>query len=158
MMATKLMALMALMGLLSMSMFVGCSGASSVKVYPAGGTITYDGKPLEGATVMFVPAKGAPSDGTTDASGKYTIKTNGKPGAPVGSNKVMVSKAPAGIPSNMPANPTPDDMKLMMQKGGKPLAAKSEIPEKYSQVEGSGLSADVTSNASQNVFDFDLKD
>ena len=46
----------------------------------------------------------------------------------------------------------------MMQKGGKPLAAKSEIPEKYSQVEGSGLSADVTSNASQNVFDFDLKD
>ena len=153
---------MALMGLLSMSMFVGCSGASSVKVYPAGGTITYDGKPLEGATVMFVPAKGAPSDGTTDASGKYTIKTNGKPGAPVGSNKVIVSKAPAGISSNLPANPTPEDLKLMgqkmMQKGGKPLVAKSEIPEKYSQVEGSGLSADVTSNASQNVFDFDLKD
>jgi hypothetical protein len=135
----------------------GCGGTKQPRLYPATGTVTWNGEPLAGATVSFVPAVGAPSDGTTDSAGKYAIMTNGQPGAPLGANKVTVSKFTGSV--TMPSAPTPDDMmKMAIEKGKKKGVDKGEIPVKFNRPDTSGLNADVKADAAENVFNFDLKD
>jgi hypothetical protein len=139
---------------------MGCDGAP--KLYPVSGTITYKGKPVEGATVVLVPneneADEAVQVGTakTDASGKYTITTGGKPGAMGGKYLVTVSKtAKNPAMASMPANPTPEDMRKMAEKRLPP--PKSELPSKYS-IPQSNLLPITIPNSDPKVFDFDLKD
>jgi len=75
----------------------GGGGAPTVSV---SGTVTVDGKPLDGATVVFTPVDAAKdgfapaSHGTTDASGKYTLALTmtGKSGAIVGKHRVTIGK------------------------------------------------------------------
>jgi hypothetical protein len=64
--------------------------AAPVKV---SGTVTFDGKPLDGATVTFHPeAKdGKKATGKTDANGNYTLKTDGAEGAAPGKHRVLIS-------------------------------------------------------------------
>ncbi len=135
----------------------GCGGSTMPKVYPATGTVTWKGEPLADATVSFVPSVGAPSDGKTDAQGKFTIMTNGKPGARAGACKVTVSKFAGAAPS-MPAAPKPEDMMKMYEKKKKGEMEKGEIPAKFGRPDTSGLSAEVTTEGAKNVFTFDLKD
>jgi hypothetical protein len=137
----------------------GCGVGGNFK--PATGTVTYKGAPVEGVTVVFAPEKGPTGYGLTDASGKYTITTDGKPGAPLGINKVFLSKT-ASAESAMPSA-TPSDMikgaQEMGAKGkrGGTLASKSVIPAKYS-LPDNGLKAEVGTDAAKNVFDFALTD
>ncbi|RLS35269.1 MAG: hypothetical protein DWH79_02430 [Planctomycetota bacterium] len=141
-----------------MPAMTGCGGGvKKPKVYPATGTVTLGGKPLADATVSFVPSVGAPSDGRSDAAGKFTIMTNGKPGAALGQNKVTVSKFSGAAPT-MPAAPTPDDMKKMYEKKKKGDREKGDVPEKYGRPDTSGLSAEVTTDGSKNVYTFELQD
>ena len=77
-------------GLLAM-ICAGCGGGP--KLYPASGSVKYDGKPLAEASILFIPQGGRPSIGTTDASGNYTMTTGGKPGVPAGTYSVTVSKS-----------------------------------------------------------------
>jgi hypothetical protein len=135
----------------------GCGGSTMPKIYPATGTVTWKGAPLADATVSFVPSVGAPSDGKTDAQGKFTIMTNGKPGARAGTCKVTVSKFAGAAPS-MPAAPKPEDMMKMYEKKKKGEVEKGEIPAKYGRPDTSGLTAEVTTDGAKNVFPFDLKD
>ena len=135
----------------------GCGGSTMPKVYPATGTVIWKGEPLADATVSFVPSVGAPSDGKTDAQGKFTIMTNGKPGARAGACKVTVSKFAGAAPS-MPAAPKPEDMMKMYEKKKKGEVEKGEIPAKFGRPDTSGLSAEVTTEGAKNVFTFDLKD
>ena len=138
----------------------GCGGGPKrPKTYPATGTVTLDGQPLADATVSFVPAVGPPSDGKTDASGKFVIMTSGQPGAPVGANKVTVSKFTGSATMPM-AGGTPDDMKKMYEKmydkSKKTTGDKGELPAKYGRPDTSGLSAEVTADGAKNVFTFEL--
>lgn len=135
----------------------GCGGSTMPKVYPATGTVTWKGAPLADATVSFVPSVGAPSDGRTDAQGKFTIMTNGMPGARAGACKVTVSKF-AGAGASMPAASKPEDMIKMYEKKKKGEVEKGEIPAKYGRPDTSGLAAEVTADGAKNVFTFDLKD
>jgi len=135
----------------------GCGGPAMPKVYPATGTVTWKGEPLADATVSFVPSVGAPSDGKTDAQGKFTIMTNGQPGARAGACKVTVSKF-AGAGASMPAAPKPEDMMKMYEKKKKGEVEKGEIPAKFGRPDTSGLSAEVTTDGAKNVFTFDLQD
>lgn len=57
---------------------LGCGGPTTI---PGVGSITLDGKPLEGVEVQFVPdpAKGAGGEaatGQSDAKGSFTLKSN----------------------------------------------------------------------------------
>jgi len=135
----------------------GCGDGMNLK--PATGTITYNGKPVDGAAVSFLSEKGVVATGSTDSEGKFTISTNGKPGASVGKHKVSVSKTQSAV-GGMPANPTPQDMIEMQKKAGKSSATPSKpaLPVKYSTPQSTDLTADVTTDASKNVFSFDLKD
>jgi len=78
---------------------VGCGGGA--KLTPVEGKVTLAGKSadyLKGGVVTFHPDTDAGNKqtyaqfpmGTIDETGKYTLSTGGKPGAPVGAYKVTV--------------------------------------------------------------------
>lgn len=145
----------AALGLIATS---GC-GPGGPAVAKVTGKVTVNGNPIKGAAVQFYPAKGPMAVAITDDQGSFTIS----PGAPIGMNKVSISKPAAKAAGNsMPANPTPEDMAKMAaqsSKGGslkRTEPPKSEVPEKYGNPETSELTADVSSDVSKNVFDFKL--
>ena len=71
---------------------VGC-GKAGPSLVPAKGTITVDGKPADGAVLIFHPAagKGTIASAAADAAGAFTITSNGNPGIVTGSYKVTVT-------------------------------------------------------------------
>lgn len=99
------------------------------------GTVTLDGQPLAGATVLFVPENGRPAGGTTDERGHYVLTyTDGVRGAPLGKNKVRIytareaSESPSGerippVPERIPmkynANTT---LEFIVEPGKKNIA------------------------------------
>lgn len=119
--------------------FTGCGGPKGPKVEYVEGVVTFDGKPLEGASVGYspvAPGQGLPAGGQTDASGRYrlTAVRGGKPGGgtAVGDYGVMITKQEI-IPPDEPAPPPPP--------GSPPNAARirSVIPEAYGEMATSGL-------------------
>lgn len=72
----------------------GCGGGP--KLATASGIVTLDGKPLEGATLSFIPTPGnAVSTAGTDVSGpdgNFQMTYNGRAGLAPGKYKVVVSK------------------------------------------------------------------
>jgi hypothetical protein len=70
----------------------GCGGGGGVDPVPVEGVVTLDGSPLEGATVLFRPADGRPSIGTTDAEGRYRLRyTSERTGAVPGRHTVSIT-------------------------------------------------------------------
>jgi hypothetical protein len=141
----------------------GCGGDGPA-VAKVTGKVTLKGAPIKGASVQFHPEKGPMAIGITDDQGNFTLTTNGRPGAPIGLSKVAISKAaPAPTGGSMPANPTPEDMAKMAAqsaKGGtlkRTEPPKSEVPEQYGNPSTSNLTADVSTNAANNTFEFNLQ-
>jgi hypothetical protein len=84
----------------AMLIIPGCGGNNGqLDVYPVSGIVTLQGKPIEGATVMFfgqdehLRAVGVPiPEGTTDASGKFELTTyEAGDGAPAGNYAVSIT-------------------------------------------------------------------
>lgn len=126
----------------------GCAGgASGPKTGQVSGTVTYQGKPVSGVTVVFHPSSGPVATGTTDDSGEFQLMTS-KPGdgAPVGMCKVTIS-APTPVGESDPA---------AAEKAAAEAAAQSKIPAKYQSPDSSGLTYDVKEG--QNDAKFDLTD
>lgn len=142
---------------------VGCGEGSNL--LPASGTVTYNGKPVEGALVTFLGEGNKLGSGTTDAAGKYTISTLGKSGATPGKNQVAVSKQSSGA-SDVPqaakgpvTPPSPEEIQKMsadMKKSMSGSAVKHLLPEKYADPAQSGFTADV--QPGKSTFDFTLTD
>ncbi len=128
--------LFAAMGLVASS---GCGGDGKLACYPVKGTVIVDGKPADGATVMFVPVGGSEEFNKqrpfsqTDASGTYELRTF-KPGdgAPVGDYNVMIRWLST---TSQSAEADPD-------RGSGP-AAVDRLRGRYFDPEKSGLSAKV---------------
>jgi hypothetical protein len=131
---------------------VGCNPGGGL--VPAKGKVIYKGQPVAKASVTFVRAEGTPATGMTDEKGEFQINTGGKPGVAKGEYKVTVTKFETKAAQT---TMSPDDMRKM-QMGRKAEKPKSEIPEKYASPDRSGLTANVTSDASKNVFEFTLTD
>jgi hypothetical protein len=72
------------------------AGCGSGAVVPVQGTVTVDGKPLPGGTVVFHPdpaGDGTPRQearATIQLDGSYHLSTNGRPGAVPGRYKVCI--------------------------------------------------------------------
>lgn len=139
---------------------VGCGEGSNL--LPASGTVTYQGKPVEGALVSFLGEGNLLGSGTTDAAGKYTISTNGKPGATPGKNQVAITKqsgtgsAPQARPKSS-TMPSPEEIQKMQAEMKSSMSgAKVEhlLPVKYADPAQSGFTADVA--AGKATFDFTL--
>jgi hypothetical protein len=127
----------------------GCGSSKPYDTAPISGRITLDGKPLEGARVIFFPIhdpqsgplSGPEAYGTTDADGRYTLETAfGERGATLGPNRVSISTV------KYEASPTnPEAVRVV---------APERIPKKYSTERGM-LKFEVTPKGSQSA-DFDL--
>lgn len=86
----------------------GCGGAASPPgsdeekpLVPFSGVVTYNGKPLQGAMITFLPVdeRGTIGQGDTDAEGKFSLKYQGRPGTAPGPYKVSINyrMAPGGV-------------------------------------------------------------
>ncbi len=141
-------------GLLAVVMSACGDGSSGPELAPVTGVVTLDGKPVDGATVVFSPKGEAPmSMAITGMDGKFELKTgSGRPGAAVGDHGVgvILSLTTGGSPP-----PTSDDglaPLLPSEAAGGQAVAKHVpprtvwmVPEKYSKPESSGLTATVPS-------------
>jgi 5-hydroxyisourate hydrolase-like protein (transthyretin family) len=83
---------------LALLLALGCnSGPRRPPTYAVTGTVTQNGKPLEAATVVFVPLEGAvgqeAATGVTDAQGRFKLTMyKADDGANAGEYRIKVSK------------------------------------------------------------------
>jgi len=128
--------------LLSVATLLAAAGCGSGRptTIPVTGVVTLDGKPIAGASVMFEPeAGGRPATGTTDSSGKFTLKTfEAGDGALPGKHRISVSKSEmTGVQADKEGLSGPAD-----PGGPKEI---NYIPKKYANPKTSGLTAEVAS-------------
>lgn len=132
------------------------------------GVVTYNGEPVEGATVVFIPQVqgGASGSAMTDAQGAYSA-TSGSVGEGLlpGEYKVTISKRETVVDPDQAAYEageiTYDELQERNRaKGlsGTGPAGESLVPEIYSNAAATPLTITVTDDAAKNKFDFDLKD
>jgi hypothetical protein len=138
---TTFLKLVAVFVLAALPLALGCGGS---KQLPVSGTVKFDGKPLEGAAVGFVPRdQGSIGSGATNAQGEFTIESGNQQGLLPGSYRVTISKKiTTGI----------DFKTERVSPGG--IQVKSLIPVIYGDPEKTPLSAEVQSGKIR--FDFDL--
>ena len=130
----------------------GC-GDGKVARYPVHGSVNIDGRPAEGAFVIFCPvddagpqSKSLRPSGTTDATGAFQLITiTPNDGAPAGNYKVIV-KWPTPPP---PAGP--DD-----RNGRGPKPGPDRLKGKYYDIDRSPLTATIEKK-SNDLPPFELK-
>ncbi|MBU6222446.1 MAG: carboxypeptidase regulatory-like domain-containing protein [Planctomycetes bacterium] len=113
----------------------GCSSrpTGQPEIAPVTGTVTMDGQPLAGKSVVFESDRGVLSFGNTDANGRYKLSyIRSAKGAGLGRNVVRIS-----TPTMGPTSPL----------------HKDSIPAIYNTA--STLEAEVVKG--RNVFDFSLE-
>lgn len=126
----------------------GCQKSDRPALHPVTGTITYDGKPLADATVTFLPENGKLATGFTDASGNYTLFTQGEPGATEGMFRISIVAMEQG------KKYTAEEFEKMTD-AERAKAHQSRIPTRYADPNGAELTATVTP-AGPNHFPLNL--
>jgi len=117
---------------------VGC-GRSTMA--PVSGTVTWQGKPVPDAMVLFVHRNRPGASGRTDTAGRFSLTTL-KPGDGSFLGPVRVTLQPF-VPGNDPDKPTP------------PPPPRPDIPDRYRTVDKTPLTAEVVAGK-KNVIDFKL--
>lgn len=156
---------------------VGCGsgGGKDVKLIKAGGKVKYNGAPLAGAVVTFLPDKGPVAMATTDMNGEFNLNSGAMAGCAIGPAKAAVrvvvpDDGKSGDTSSL--NPseakTPQQMQEMSAKMASMTKDHQEkqkakpkgplIPERYKDPDKSNLKYTIEADASKNVFDIDLRD
>jgi len=104
----------------------------------------FQGKPLEGALVLYHPVSGDTSSyGTTDADGRFLLTTFGdNDGAPEGSYKVVVTKFEYEVKPT--AFDSPDEKAVAR-------IPKPMLPTKYSKQETTDLTANVSADGENDA-------
>lgn len=125
---------------LSVLTFSGCGGASDGRV-AISGSVTLDGKPLDGGTIAFIGGGGGSlATASTNKEGKFQIQVA------LGMNKVAISKDDPAAAIQTAVKP--EDMQMgtdaeyKAQQKSKP---KELVPAKYSKPDSSGLSFEIVS-------------
>jgi hypothetical protein len=124
----------------------GCSGAYVEKVVPASGTLTYQGKALEGYKItVFSSGDRQSATAVSQADGKFVLGCNVPgDGAPTGTHRVsvvFVSEVAEGEPG---------------KEVFKTLTPKIKVPKKFEQPETSGLELTIPDGGSSDL-KLDLK-
>ena len=141
-----------LMPALLIASLTGC-GKTGPQLAPVSGTVTFNGKPLARARVVFYPSDGRRTAiGMTDDKGQFSLGTYAiDDGALVGQHEVVVvargPRRPAPFSKNMPKPP----QGFAFTMPGPPL-----IPKKYFRPETSGITFEVLDQRS-NSANFDLQ-
>jgi len=133
----------------------GC-GSGRPETVLVTGTVTYQGRPVEGANVMFNCASGRPAYGITDAEGRFELGTFSKDdGAIAGEHTVVISKyvTPNGAPVTVAGTGTEPGQDSMRPAPNR--QPRQTIPERYTSPSRSPLQVKVTSDG-DNDFMFEL--
>lgn len=125
-----------LIAVLCLAAFAGCSGGP--RLVPVTGKVTVNGKPAEGAIVMFHPEDATQNTSSATATADGTLKpfTNGEPGLIVGRYKVTLTYPD---PSKKPTQ-----AQLMM---GTADVGPDLLKGKYASKANTTLSIEVTSSS-----------
>jgi hypothetical protein len=129
---------------------VGCSSGDDTDQYtlvPVSGTVTHNGKPLEGANLTFTPdpsnPEQTPGGDVTGPTGNYKAMYRGRSGLAAGKYRVLVSKTilPPGMKPS--AEGEDDYMNQIASEsaagaGGRGAAAVTEIEESVDREVASG--------------------
>lgn len=143
-------------------MFVAACGRPSDRriLVPTSGRVVFDGKPLEGALVTFVPrsAGAVAASATTDTRGRYNLLTPGapRPGIAPGEYAVTIMKMQT-------RQLMTEEQALAAAKMGAagismppPTTESAQVlPTKYRNPDESGFTATI-SETQRNSFDFEL--
>lgn len=124
----------------------GCgSGSGNLpRTVPAAGVVTLDGKPVEGAQVVLVPAGDATTGayGVSDASGRFSLRAfDQKEGVIPGDYLVQVSKT---IEVRLKGPPGSLD-------GGDPVRFEHGVPARYTNVQTSGLKVTIPDTGKKDI-------
>ncbi len=113
----------------------GC-GRRGPTLLPVSGVVTLDGRPVAQAGIIFSPAEGGPAaSGSTDAQGKFQLRTVNESGAVAGKHLVTVTKQETTGLGDFGA------------VGPEGIKAIWHVPEKYSNRKTSGLECTVGSDS-----------
>lgn len=146
--------------------FSGCGKGAAPKnrepVFPVSGKITYKGKPVAGADIVFKSETVDRSAfGRTNEDGEYELSTFGSnDGAVAGKHSVVIVKSSVAAPTTPQAPVESTDYVPPGYEKVKPAAVKADagLPAKYAKPETSGLIGIVNDDGSPNEANFDLKD
>ncbi|MCC6510901.1 MAG: carboxypeptidase regulatory-like domain-containing protein [Pirellulaceae bacterium] len=134
--------------LIACSLLALCLGCvedtnSNPPTYQVRGTVTYQNKPVAGASILFnKPDRSRGAVGKTDEQGVYQLTTYAlNDGAPPGEYRIQIMKY-----EELPMNATEAQMYNL----------KNQLPAKYADAKKSGLSANVK-ESDDNVIDFALQ-
>lgn len=130
----------------SLLSIAGCSEQPRSEVFDtvsAGGTLTYQGKPLAGYLVSFQPADASrTATGVTSAEGKFVLGTNEpEDGAVPGMHSVSVVWQP----------PEDDGTGSIMDDPTKMPKAPIELPAKYASASTSGIQIEIPSGGKSDI-------
>lgn len=154
----KLNPLFCLAGL-TLLVTAGCggSGDSNPPTYPVSGVVTYQGAPVEGATVAFstITEPIQSSSGVTDSEGRYQLSTfNADDGAQPGNYKIRVFKYER---SEAPASPASEAEYVPPAENEVPRQPKNLLPDTYFNIARTPLEFTVTESDSPQTYDIELK-
>lgn len=128
------------------------------------GTVTLDGKPLDGAKVIFTPQGNVPDTPGSDVTGKggnFKIMYRGRSGVARGKYSVLVSKTLDGVAAEPPSDDSgafsEDAVLAAMKKQGELTAASVKKGAKKSRPLIVTQTFDREVGDKAEVFDFDLK-
>ncbi len=129
----------------------GAGGPSVVSTDMVEGVVTLDGKPLEGATLTFVPVQdgvGAAATGMSDASGKYQLTAVGAgAGAQAGAGTLPGEYYVGVLKVVVPTAPTSAELPSDDSSGTRPQPKDAEltsvVPPRYKDPQESGIKVTV---------------
>jgi hypothetical protein len=132
-----------LLGAVSLSSIAGCSGGNDKwtkgrpPLYKASGKITFNGKPLEDALILYNPASGdVAARAKSDPQGNFVLSTFGEnDGAPAGSYKVVVTKIEYIVKPTAYNSP---------EENAVAKIPKHLLPKEYAKKETTPLTVEVT--------------
>jgi hypothetical protein len=122
-----------------LALALGCGGPVNVQ-----GKVVKNGKPVAGATVMFIPVSGGQEAGDfTDEGGNFRLKNPQKFGLVPGEYMVTVSKME--FPPGMKV-PEPKDLSMAMT-----AKMRESLPEKYTRQDKTPLRVTVPRGGTTDV-------
>lgn len=125
----------------------GCGG-EQMPLGRVSGVVTWEGRPLQGGVIHFVPAAGPAAQGLLDERGRYELSTYTEgDGVVIGRHAVYLTPSPAEQVEFTEAD-------YLAGKVPPAPAAPPFLPARYLSSASSGLSAEV--DAGSNTFDFVL--
>jgi hypothetical protein len=140
--------------LLVLVLTLGCGKQNPLGTVPVGGKVTYNGQPVESATISFIPdGDGRLATAITGPDGTYNLTTLNWPGAVPGPYTVLVRKSDVALASTQPVT-----MEEALKLNNRPPPPPKELlPTKYADATKSPLKADVK-KGSKNAIDLPLAD